>query len=333
MSEPKISVVMPAYNAEKYIAEAINSILSQTFTDFEFIIINDASIDSTKEIIESFQDSRIILINNKQNQGVANSLNIGISAARGKYIARMDADDISLPKRFQTQFDFMEQNPNIDICGTWSKTFGDYVTSWETYQKHDDIRDASFFFCPMIHPTIMFRKDLSLQYSLDFPRAEDYDIWCKKINELNFANIPEILLLYRTHYCQIGAAHQSEQKLNAKDIRVRNLKSIGISLEEKELKIYNDIFSEQFKPQNMEEIVFAIKILEKISIEGLNHGYGKIFQEIIKFYQKKATDFGINNKTTSLKLYFTIFRKLKIFKTPRTHLRYIYHCLRNLLHL
>ena len=135
---------MPAYNAEKYIAESIESILSQTFTDFEFIIINDASTDSTKEIIESFQDSRIILINNEQNLGVAKSLNIGIATAKGKYIARMDADDISLPERFQTQFNFMEKNPDIDICGSWARMFGDKDDCMQTLQNHEDIRDEAF---------------------------------------------------------------------------------------------------------------------------------------------------------------------------------------------
>ena len=124
MKSPQISVVMPAYNAEKYITEAIDSILFQTFKDFEFIIINDASTDSTKDIIESYKDPRIKLVNNEQNKGVAKSLNIGISVACGKYIARMDADDIALPERFQKQFDFMEQHPNIDVCGSWAKKTG-----------------------------------------------------------------------------------------------------------------------------------------------------------------------------------------------------------------
>lgn len=333
MTNPQISIIMPAYNAEKYVAEAINSILAQTFTDFEFIIINDASADSTKNIIESFQDPRIKLINNEQNQGVAKSLNIGISAAKGKYIARMDADDISLPQRFQTQFDFMEQNPDIDICGSWAKTFGAEEKSIKFPEKHVDIKDSSFFSCAMVHPTVMFKKDLNLQYFSDFTRAEDYDLWCRKIDSWKFANISKVLLFYRTHSCQVGKAHRAEQNNDTNDIRVRNLKKINVKLSDKEQQVYCDILSDPFVPQNIDEVVFAINVFEKISVAGKNFGYGKKFQELIKFYQKKATDFGIKNGVTSLKLYFTTFRKWKIFETPRANLRYIYHCFRNIFHV
>lgn len=333
MTNPQISVVMPTYNAEKYIAEAINSILSQTFIDFEFIIINDASTDSTKEIIKSFQDSRITLINNEQNRGVAKSLNIGIAAAEGKYIARMDADDISLQQRLQTQFDFMEQHPDIDICGSWMETFGDNKCIIKVPKKHNDIKDELFFSCSMLHPTVIFKKNLNLQYSSDFPRAEDYDLWCRKINELKFANIPEILMYYRIHSNQIGKAKKTKQNQDSYLIRLRNLENIDLHLNHEELRIYNDFFAEQFIPQNIEEVMIAINIFEKISAAGKNFGYGEKFQELIKFFQRKATDFGIKKHVTSLKLYFSTFRKIGFFETPRSNLRYIYHCLRNMLHV
>jgi glycosyltransferase involved in cell wall biosynthesis len=333
MKNPQISVVMPAYNAEKYITEAINSILSQTFTDFEFIIINDASTDSTKEIIGSFQDPRIKLINNEQNQGVANSLNIGIAEAKGKHIARMDADDISLPHRLQTQFDFMEQNPEIDICGSWIETFGDNQRIIKVPEKYDDIKDELFFSCPMLHPTLIFKKNLNLQYSSDFPRAEDYDLWCRKINELKFANIPKVLLHYRIHSNQVGKAKKTTQNQDSNLIRLRNLENIGLHLSDEELRIYNDFFAEQLIPQNIEEVVNAVNIFEKISIAGKKYGHGEKFQELIKLFQRKATDFGIKNSVTSLKLYFTTFRKMGFFDSPRANLRYMYHCLRNLLYV
>lgn len=333
MSEPKISVIMPAYNAEKYIAEAIESILSQTFTDFEFIIINDASTDSTKEVVKSFKDQRIKLINNEQNQGVAESLNIGISVAKGQYIARMDADDIALPHRFQTQFEFMEQNPDIDICGSWVKTFGTKDGTLKHPLSNEDIKDATFFYCSLVHPTTIFKNELNLRYSSEFPRAEDYDLWTHMIDKLKFANIPENLLLYRVHDNKVGNLHKSEQKDNSNDIRLRNLKNISLVLSEKEQKIYCDFFSDEFRPENIEEIMNVIKIFEKISFAGNTHGYGKKFQELVKFYQKRVTDLGIRNHITSLKLYFTTFRKLKIFETPRGHLRYLYYCLRNILHV
>jgi glycosyltransferase involved in cell wall biosynthesis len=121
---PKISVIMSAYNAEKYIRQAIGSILSQTMGDFEFFIVNDASTDSTAEIISSFNDRRIIRIENKINKGIAASANACMDAAKGEYIARMDADDISMPQRFKRQADFLDNNPETSMCGSWIKTFG-----------------------------------------------------------------------------------------------------------------------------------------------------------------------------------------------------------------
>ena len=333
MLEPKISVVMPAYNAEKYIAETIDSILSQTFSDFEFIIINDASTDSTQEIIESYKDQRIQLINNEQNQGVAKSLNIGLAAATGKYIARMDADDISLPQRFQIQFDFMEQHPDIDICGSWMETFGSKKEIIKVPLSHEDIRDNTFFSCAIMHPSIVFKHSLNLRYSSEFPRAEDYDLWCKKINKWKFANIPEVLMLYRIHENQIGEAHRSEQDNNANDIQIRNIKDIGINLGEREKQIYLEIIRGVFKPKNKRELLLTAKMLDEILVSGIKHGYKQLFQDRITNFIKDLQEHGIQNKATSLKLYFTIFRKWKIFKTPKANLRYIYHCLRNLLHL
>ncbi|HGF9542707.1 TPA: glycosyltransferase family 2 protein, partial [Acinetobacter baumannii] len=113
-----VSVVLPAYNAELYLKEAIDSVLSQTFTDFELIILNDGSIDRTEEIILSYNDSRIVYVKNEKNLGLIGTLNKGINLAKGKYIARMDADDICLPERFKKQVDFLEKNNEIDLIGT-----------------------------------------------------------------------------------------------------------------------------------------------------------------------------------------------------------------------
>lgn len=330
MNNPQISVIMPAYNAEKYIAEAINSILTQTFNDFEFIIINDASTDSTKEIIESYKDLRIKFINNEQNQGVAKSLNIGLAAARGKYIARMDADDISLPQRFQTQFDFMEQNPDIGICGSWAQNFGERDDVIKTYQTHEEIRDATFFYCPMNHPSVIFRNNNSILYSENFTSTQDYELWCREIDNLNFANIPEVLLLYRRHSGQTNGKKQNDI---ANDIRLKNVKKIGFDLSEEEKSIYLNIVNGIFIAKNKRELISAVKILDNISTAGTAHGYKQLFQDAIRNFIKNAMEHSLQNKVASFKLYFTAFRKWKIFETPRATLRYIYYCCRILLHL
>lgn len=336
MDSPLISVVMPVYNRERYLKESIESILNQTFTDFEFIIVDDQSTDSSWQIIQEYaaKDSRIVAIKNTGKKGCYPARNCGHRLAKGKYIAVMDSDDISLPQRLQTQFDFMEQNPDIDICGSWMKSFGTEEKLTQTLGKHEEIRDLMFFSCAVPHQTAIYRTtNQKLFYSEDYASAQDYELFCRKMNEFKFANIPEVLLLYRVHGNQISTAAKNEQCDNGNRTRLKNLKTIGINLTNKEQQVYCDILSDPFVPQNIDEVVFAINVFEKISVAGKNFGYGKKFQELIKFYQKKATDFGIKNGVTSLKLYFTTFRKLRIFNTPRNNLRYIYHCFRNIFHV
>lgn len=153
---PSISIVMPAYNASEYIRESIDSILEQTYNNFELIIIDDGSADTTIEIINAYQDERIRLIYNEHD--FIGSLNLGMTKARGKYIVRMDSDDIMLPERLQKQYDFMEANPSIDISGTWMKTFGQSKREMNNAVNHIGLQLQSIFFTPVYHPTAIFKK-------------------------------------------------------------------------------------------------------------------------------------------------------------------------------
>ncbi len=323
---------MPVYNREQYLKESIESILDQTFTDFEFIIVDDQSTDSSWSIIQEYanKDSRIVAVKNTGKKGCPFARNCGNRLAKGKYIAVMDSDDISLLERLQTQFDFMEKNPGIDICGSWSKIFGISNNITKLPTTHDDIRDQTFFGCAITNGTAIYRTNLNIEYPVDFNDAEDYELWCRTINKLKFANIPAILLLCRTHNNQTSTAKKKEQTIDANKSRLQNLKGLGLTLTDYESRIYCDFFAEQFIPQNINEIICLTKIFEKISIAGNNSGYGKKFQEIIKNFIKNIAEKGIQNKVTSLKLYFTTFRKWKIFETPRANLRYLYHCLKNI---
>jgi glycosyltransferase involved in cell wall biosynthesis len=202
----KISVVFAVYNSEAYLKEAIDSVLSQTFEDFEFIIINDGSTDSSTEIILSYKDPRIVYMDNGSNKGLIYSLNVGISKSRGKYIARMDADDIALPQRLQVQYDFMEAHPEIGICGANIETFFD--NSKEkliTRFPEDDrtVRAYTFFQSPFCHPTVMMRKAVleknKIEYPKDFFRTEDYAMWVEMLQYTQAHNIQSVLLRYRKH--------------------------------------------------------------------------------------------------------------------------------------
>lgn len=199
---PRISVVMPTLNAARYLREAVDSILAQTFTDFEFLIVDDNSTDETLDILNSYNDSRIRLIQGPQ-KGIAAAINCGIREARGTYIARMDADDISFPNRFLMQIEFMDSHPDIGICGSQSISFSNdgNKTVWSPVENphiFDILMDAAF-----CHPTVFFRKSCLEKYNLfyneNFSCAEDQELWFRAIKFTKFYNIQEVLLMYRNH--------------------------------------------------------------------------------------------------------------------------------------
>jgi glycosyltransferase involved in cell wall biosynthesis len=202
MNSPKISVIMSVYNCEKYLKESVDGILSQTFSDFEFIIINDGSADKSREILESYKDSRIRLFNN-QNKGLTKSLNEAIGYSNGEYIARMDADDISLPERFEKQIKFLDANPECAMCGTWAEFIdedGKYLRDYNTPVTDSEIKKEILFHNPFIHPSVMIRKSVFEKvglYDTSFRYAQDYELWTRIAIKFKTGNIPEKLLRYR----------------------------------------------------------------------------------------------------------------------------------------
>ena len=222
---PIISVVLPVYNAEKYIAEAIDSILNQTFSDFELILIDDGSTDASLTILENYQaiDARIRLFS-RENKGLVNTLNEGIDLARGVWLARMDADDIAMPQRFDRQLQHLEQT-EADICGAWVSFFG---TADKRVLKHpitdEAIKISLLFGSVLAHPTVMMRTELikSLRYDIAWEKCEDYDLW-ERADRVGWkmTNIPEVLLLYRQHDTQISTATSIKQQELTQKIRFR----------------------------------------------------------------------------------------------------------------
>ena len=205
-----LSVLMPMYNASTYLHEAMESVLCQTFSDFEFLIIDDGSTDDSAAIVRSYQDERIRLIVNAHD--FIASLNKGINIATGKYIARMDADDVMLPHRLETQYKFMEAHPDIDVCGSWFETIGSVHRVFRCVESHRQIIIALLLRNCMMHPTIMMRRSIfannpELRYPNNYVCAEDYKMWTILVNKgFRFANIPEILLHYR--YSPFQASHR-----------------------------------------------------------------------------------------------------------------------------
>lgn len=204
ISNPLISVVMPVYNGQDFLKEAIECILKQSYTNFEFIIINDGSKDDSEKIILSFIDSRI-KYHYQENKGLGATLNVGLSLCTGKYIARQDQDDISYEHRFKKQVEFLEKNSNIVLVGTWAKIFQDN-SAYVHYHKHaasPSLLKFDFMFdnC-MVHSSVMFRKSMIDEvgnYNPDRNLYEDFDLWSRFMLVGDIANIPEVLVDYRHH--------------------------------------------------------------------------------------------------------------------------------------
>lgn len=192
---------MPVYNGEKYVAEAIHSILKQSFENFELLVIDDGSRDSSADIVSQIRDDRIRLIKNEKNLGVAKSLNKLILESQGEFVARMDADDIALPNRFEKQLNYIEENSDISICGSWVKCFGEEDHIFRYPEHHRENRLQLLLAPCFAHPAVMWRKSdfikNDLKYQEDPPTAEDYDLWVKASKKLKLANVQEVLLEYR----------------------------------------------------------------------------------------------------------------------------------------
>lgn len=216
MNVPSVSVVLPAYNCEKYIAKAIESVLHQTFTDLELIIINDGSTDRTEEVIKSFSDPRILYQVNNTNKGLVFTLNKGIDIAKGSYIARMDGDDICHPERLAKQKAFLDQNEEIAIIASTIDFINDKNENngvWELDRQTitpEQIKKAMLRQNCIAHPTVMIRTEIlkKLKYKEYQKNIEDYDLWLRLLNRgYKIAKLDEPLLLYRMHDDSVTSIH------------------------------------------------------------------------------------------------------------------------------
>lgn len=243
---PRVTVLMPVYNAENYLAEAIESILDQTFTDFEFLIIDDGSTDRSIEIVNSYKDHRILLVKNEYNLGLVTTLNQGLSLAKSKYIARMDADDISLSNRLQIQVGYMEAHPAIGVCGSWVTTIGDCPNHvWCYPTEHARIQTELLFTSRLAHPSVMMRRALlekhGLFYDKDYLHAEDWQLWRRCSFKFPLANIPQVLLKYRINSSGVSHIYAAEQYETLIKIYVESLVDLKVLFSDWELLLHRDI--------------------------------------------------------------------------------------------
>lgn len=245
---PMITVLMPVYNAQLYITEAINSVLNQTYTNFEFLIINDGSVDDSEVIIKSFIDPRIVYLKNEQNKGLIFTLNRGVSLAKGKYIARMDQDDICDLNRFQEQLNEFKKNENLVICGSFIKTFKNDVESYIDYMPitHPQLISSIYFRCPFAHPSVMMKtsslSQLKEVYREDYLLSEDYDLWSRLLFIGEGINIPKYLLNYRIHDKQMSHVHQVQKYITVQKIQKNLLAQLNIVPNEMESLFMLNLF-------------------------------------------------------------------------------------------
>lgn len=276
MNMPKISVVMPVYNTANYLNEAIDSILNQTFTDFEFIIVDDCSTDGSLEIIKSYTDERIILIENEVNKGYIFGLNHALALAKGNYIARMDSDDVSVKTRLNEQFNFLEKNLKVGIVGSFvsiiNETVNDFKDIWSYPISDEEIRLHLIANSPFAHPSVMLRRHLlsnhNLKYSKDFYPCEDYFLWHEILKCSEGYNIPEVLLRYRRHQNQTTVTSIGKLEKSQKSIQKLVIYDYFHFLaSESELAIHNDLFSLNIKTRQRISAInnWYLKLLKYLS--------------------------------------------------------------------
>jgi len=202
---PKVTVLMSVYNGERYLREAVDSVLAQTFTDYEFVIVDDGSTDGTATILDNYADLHIVRLTNEHNIGLTESLNRGLSIAQGMYVARMDADDVSLPERFAKQVQFLDEHPDISVLGTGFQIIDDVGTRGVKVLFPTEpslVKWQMFFYCPIVHPSVMVRRMVYERlggYNPDVHHSEDYELWLRAPPETKFANLPDVLLQLRKH--------------------------------------------------------------------------------------------------------------------------------------
>ncbi len=259
---PKVSVIMPVFNAADYLSEAIKSILEQTYTDWELIIINDGSTDDSEAIIRSYTDERIRYFENEHNMGLIATLNKGIGLCGGEFIARMDADDISMPERFRIQMKFLEKHKDYAICGGNALIInekGEVTGKIVNFESNEYLRINLLFSVPFIHPSMMIKANILKDnlFDKDYKHAEDYELWCRIAGLYKIANVPDFVLKYRWHTTNVSVVNSKTQN-NVKDTIIRReLGKIGLNPSEEELRLHKISFQQYDAKENRVGVSFS----------------------------------------------------------------------------
>lgn len=279
---PAVSVLMPVFNAERYVKEAIDSILNQTFKDFELIVLNDASTDSSKEVVLSVQDSRIRYIENEQNQGLSFSRNRLLSEAKGVYIAWLDADDVAYPTRLEEEYRFLEEHTDHAMVASWArlidaedKPTGEFIKS---YIPNQYLSALLLFVNYFVQSSVMLRRSFlpEIHYRPEFPPTEDYELWVRIAANYPVAILPKTLVDYRIHNTNTSSVQQQRSEVAVKLNHKMQLESLGILPSDEEVNLHYTIAFR--KPENLALLQKAADWLQHIETQN----------EITKRFDTKA---------------------------------------------
>jgi len=241
---PVVSVLMPVFNAEKYVEEAINSILNQTLKDFELIVLNDASTDASKNVVLSIQDSRIRYIENETNQGLAYSRNRLLGEAKGKYIAWLDADDIAYPTRLEEECSFLEDHPGHAMVAGWARLVdadgsptGTFIKS---YIPNRYLSELLLFVNYFVQSSVMLRRDFlpDVYYRPEYPPTEDYELWVRIAAKHPVAILPKVMVDYRIHTTNTSSTQQQKSENGVRLNHKTQLEGLGIEPTGEEIDLH-----------------------------------------------------------------------------------------------
>lgn len=313
MSNPFISILMAVYNGERFLRKTIDSILNQTYKEFEFIIIDDGSSDKTLDIIKSYKDKRIFVHTNNVNIGQTKSLNIGLNLARGEYIARIDAGDVSLPNRLERQIEIIKSDPNISVLGTSAFRYNEYWKIIDVVHmpvSHNSILLRLLFTSPIIHISVLMKRDVILNlggYDENFYVLADYDLWSRLLfNNYHIKNIKDILVGYMVSLKSFGSINAySKSFIEASKIiqkNVKNFANITISLDE--AANIRKFFDFSIQELSLEETITTEKLINNI-IKKMGIPKKEIDYLLVRKYIKYLAN-NIKNPEDKLKLKFVI---------------------------
>ena len=290
-TSPLISVIIPAFNAELYIKEALESVCSQTYVNLEIIIIDDGSSDRTREIIEKFQDARIRLIS-RENRGLIATLNEGIEISRGDYIARMDADDICLSTRLETQVEYLRKHNNIGLLFTGIECIDENGRKLreKVSTKSRKLEPVELLFgCPVCHPTVMFDmtklKKSDIQYDKAYCLAEDFELWTRLVSITEIGIINKVLFKYRIHPNSITSKNNEKQRIVAtRAVKENMIMSHQFSDNQYFFTIYNNHLGDESRFKTLHSLAYVALNLKKLNKK---FNYRKYFSKSYYLFRDK----------------------------------------------